>query len=97
MSCGTFDDNAQPVGVAVASFMFGHGETLISHWLNEGHAMLRLVKADVAQEPGTVVTGQDLAHDGQFVWLLFEDPAALRRLADYLNAAAAGLEAATET
>ena len=68
------------------SFVLGHGETLVGHWYVQGHALVRVAKAMEAQEPGTDVTGKDVAVDPDVpcVWLMFEDAAAVRRMGEYL-------------
>lgn len=76
------------------AFVLGHGETYIGHWFAQGHAVIKLARALEPQEPGTVVTGMDVPTDPTVppVWLLFEDAASLRRLADYLTTVADDLE-----
>lgn len=75
-----------------AFFRFGYGETLVSHWFVKAHALVRLVKAVEAEEPGTVLTGQDVAHEGPVVWLAFHDATAVRRIAKYLTRVADDME-----
>lgn len=70
------------------AFTFGHGETLVSYWHEDGHLLVRLMKAVVPQTTGTDVTGQAIAAEGPPVWLLFEDTAAVRLLCDYMVAIA---------
>lgn len=80
---------------ASVAFIFGHGETFVGHWFVEGHALVKLAKAVEPMEPGTVVTGQDVATDPEVpaVFLMFEDEEALRRMGEYLLQVAADLAA----
>ncbi len=68
-------------------FVLGHGETIIGHWLAQGHALVRFQRAVEPRPPGTSVADEDVEIDPSVpaVWWMFEDAEAVRRMRDYLD------------